>query len=274
MAGGIIRSIITTHSPRIGVEAKAPDFTRGLIQGIRLLGEDVRAAKPDAVVLMSTHWVTTFPWYATCQAVHQGVCVADEAPDLIPGIPYKWQGDPELGRAIVDEIAALGVMAAYNESPHYSLDYGTVVPMQYMDPAMTLPLVSLGTCILAPLDECLQVGAAIRRVAQKTGRKIAVVGSTSFAHKIERGQEKWPPKEFMELDRRYIELLTSGRIKEAKQWFPDWGKQVLTEVGGRVHAVVLGTLDEASERYTGVQYGPYGQSSASGNASVCIRPVQ
>jgi len=274
MTGGIIRSIITTHSPRIGIEAKAPDFTRGLIQGIRLLGEDVRAAKPDAVVLMSTHWVTTFPWYATCQAVHEGVCVADEAPDLIPGIPYKWRGDPVLGRAIVDEIAALGVMAGYNDTEHYSLDYGTVVPMQYMDPDMTLALVSLGTCILAPLDECLQVGAAIRRVAEKTGRRIAVVGSTSFAHKIERGQEKWPPKEFMELDRRYIELLTSGRIKEAKQWFPDWGKQVLTEVGGRVHAVVLGTLDEANERYTGLQYGPYGQSSASGNASVCIRPVQ
>lgn len=274
MAGGVIRSIITTHSPRIGIEAKAPDFTRGLIQGLRLLGEEVRAAKPDAVVLMSTHWVTTFPWYATCQAVHEGVCVADEAPDLIPGIAYKWQGDPVLGRAIVDEIAALGVMAGCNDTPHYSLDYGTVVPMQYMDPDMTLPLVSLGTCILASLDECLQVGAALRRAAEKTGKRIAVAGSTSFAHKIERGQEKWPSKEFMELDRRYIELLTSGRIKEAKQWFPDWAKQVVTEAGGRVHAVVLGSMDETRERYTGVQLGPYGQSSASGNASVCVRPTQ
>lgn len=274
MAGGIIRSIITTHSPRIGIEAKAPDFTRGLIQGIRLLGEDVRGAKPDVVVVISTHWVTTFPWYATCQSVQEGICVADEAPDLIPGIPYKWQGDPVLGRAIVDEIAALGVMAGCNETPHYSLDYGTVVPMQYMDPDMTMRLVSIGTCILASLDECFQVGAAIRRAAEKAGKKVAVVGSTSFAHKIERGQEKWPPKEFMELDRQYIELLTSGRIKEAKQWLPDYGRQVATEVGGRVHAVVLGTMDEASERYTGVQYGPYGQSSASGNASVCIRPIQ
>ena len=55
---------------------------------------------------------------------------------------------------------------------------------------MTLPLVSVGTCILAPLDECFQIGAAIRRVAEKTGRRIAVVGSTSFAHKIDTGQEK------------------------------------------------------------------------------------
>jgi len=273
MAGGIIRSIITSHSPRMGIEKNAPDFTRGVIQGIRLLGEEVRAAKPDAVVLMSTHWVTTFPWYTTCHAVHEGVCVADEAPDLIPGIPYKWQGDPVLARAIVDEIKALEVMANYNDTPNYSLDYGTVVPMQYMDPDRELTLVSLGTCILAPLEECLRVGAAVRRAAEKTGKKVAMIGSTSFAHKIERGQDKWPPQEFMELDRRYIELLTSGRIAEAKRWLPEWGKQVVTEVGGRVHATVLGTMDETSERYTGVQHGPYGQSSASGNASVSIRPA-
>ena len=46
MAGGVIRSIITEHSPRIGVEPKALGFTRGLFQDIRLPGEEVRAAKP------------------------------------------------------------------------------------------------------------------------------------------------------------------------------------------------------------------------------------
>lgn len=29
MAGGVIRSIIATYSPRINIEAKAPDSTRG-----------------------------------------------------------------------------------------------------------------------------------------------------------------------------------------------------------------------------------------------------
>ena len=271
---GVIAAAVIPHVPTLSRREITPDFQHTLVDGERELGRHLRSLAPDLWVIASTHWVSTFNWFATCQAQHEGTCVADEAPDLIPGIPYKWRGDPVLGRAIVEEITALGVMAGCNDTPHYSLDYGTVVPMQYMDPDMTLPLVSVGTCILAPLDECFRVGAAIRRVAQKTGKRVAVVGSTSFAHKIERGQEKWPPKEFMDLDRRYIELLTSGRIKEAKEWFPEWGRQVVTEVGGRVHAVVLGTMDESSERYTGVQYGPYGQSSASGNASVSIRPLQ
>ena len=273
MTGGIIRSILTTHSPRIGIEARAPEFTRGLIQGIRLLGEEVRAAKPDAVVLMSTHWVTTFPWYTTCHEVLEGVCVADEAPDLIPGIPYKWRGDPTLAKAIVDEIATLGVPAGYNDSPHYSLDYGTVVPMQYIDPDHTLTLIGLGTCIMAELDECLKVGAAVRRAAAKTGRTVAMVGSTSFAHKLVRGPDVWPPKEAMAADHKFIGMLTGGKIAEAKAWLPQYSKQVVAEVGGRVIATVLGTMDEKAERYTGVQHGPYGQSSASANASVSIRPV-
>ncbi len=272
--GGIIRAAITQHSPRTGIESRAPEFTRGLIRGCRLFGEELRAAKPDAVVLMSTHWVTTFPWYTTCQETLEGVCVADEAPDLIPGVPYKWRGDPVLARAIVDEIKALGVMAACNESPNYTLDYGTVVPMRYMDPGSELTLVSLGTCILAPLEECLRVGAAVRRAAEKTGRRVAMVGSTSFTHRIERGPEKWPAPEFMEKDARFIEMLTSGRIREAKQWLPSYVKEVVAEVGGRVIATVLGAMDESRERYTGIQHGPYGQSSASGNASVSVRPVQ
>ncbi len=273
MNGQIIHSAITTHSPRIGVEATAPDFTRGLIAGIRLLGEEVRASRPDAIVLMSTHWITTFPWYTGSHAVHEGTCVADEAPDLIPGIPYRWQGDPTLARAITGEIASLGIATGTNDSPHYSLDYGTVVPMQYLDPAMSVPLVPLGTCILAPLEECLAVGAAIRRAAEKTGKRVAVIGSTSFAHRIERGQDKWPPQSFMDTDFRYIEMLTSGRIAEAKAWLPDYAKAVVAEVGGRVHATILGTMDETREQYRGVQHGPYGQSSASGNASVCLHPV-
>jgi hypothetical protein len=81
--------------------------------------------------------------------------------------------------------------------------------------------------ILAPLDECLQVGAAIRLCAEKTGQRFAVVGSTGFAHKIERGMEKWPSKEIMEFDREYIELLTAGGIKEAKQRLPESGKQLM-----------------------------------------------
>lgn len=273
MSGSIICSAITAHSPRMGIEKNAPDFTRPVIEGIRKLGDELRQAKPDVVVLMSTHWVTTFPWYVTSHAEHKGVCVADEAPDLIPAIPYHWKGDPALAAAITAEIAAAGIPTGFNDAPDFTLDYGTVVPMQYIDPKMQMTLISLGTCILAPLDECLKVGAAIRRAAEKTGKRIAVVGSTSFAHRIERGPDKWPAKESIDNDAKFIAMLTSGRIGEAKAWLPEYAKAVMAEVGGRVIATIVGSMDESKEGYSGVQHGAYGQSSASGNASVSVRPL-
>ena len=95
MSGGLIASAVATHSPRMAIEETAPDFVRGLIAGSREMGEAVRGLDPDLIVLQSAHWVSTFNWYVTAHAVHEGVCMAEEAPDLIPGIPYRLPGDPD-----------------------------------------------------------------------------------------------------------------------------------------------------------------------------------
>ena len=102
MADGIIAAAVIPHVPRIGIEERAPEFAKGMIAGIKEAGESIRALKPDAIVLMSAHWVSTFAWYATGQSVHKGICVAEEAPDLIPGSPYEYKGKPELAEALAE----------------------------------------------------------------------------------------------------------------------------------------------------------------------------
>lgn len=274
MVGGIVHSVVAAHSPRMGIEEKAPDFVRPLIQGLREMGAAIRGAKPDAIVIHSTHWVTTFMWYVTTQAVHKGICVGDEIPDFIPGAPYEFKGDPVLGNAIVDEIRALGYPSMPNESPHYNWDYGSWIPAKYMDPKCEIPVVLVGTVPLADLDECMNVGGAIRTAAEKTGKRISVVASSSFSHKLVRGPSSWPTAERIELDRKFIDLLMQGKIAEAKKWYPDYTGWVVGEMGGRNIALMLGTIDETSGKsFTGRQYGPYGQSSGSGNANVAVAPA-
>jgi len=273
MAGGMIASCVSPHTPRMGIERNAPEFLRGVIAGSYALGEDIQALKPDLIVLQSTHWVTTFPWYATCHKIHEGHCVADEAPDMIPGQPYRRPGDPEFSGALIEAIKAEGILAGRNESPHYHWDYGTYVPLQYLDSMQTIPLVTLGVCLMSDFAECQRVGAVVRKVAERLGRRAVFVASTAFAHRLERGPDKWPPPEHRDADRRFIGLLREGKIAEAKAWFPAYAKDVVAEMGGRVLATMLGTLDEATTGYTGKTYGAYGQSSASGNMNVAVFPV-
>jgi 3,4-dihydroxyphenylacetate 2,3-dioxygenase len=272
MSGGIVRAGVVPHTPRMGVEEKAPGFVKDLIKGSYDMGEALRAAKPDVVVMHSAHWVCTFNWYVTCQAEHRGRCVADEAPDLIGGVPYAYKGDPEYGAALVEEVRALGYPCNKNECEHFKWDYGSWVPTHYLDPKAEIPVVLIGTVVSADLKESMDVGSAVRRAAEKTGRKVAFFASCSFTHKLVRGPELWPTEERVALDRRFIDQLTGGRIAEAKAEYANYAQAVVGEMGGRNIAAMLGCLD-GTRRYRGMQYGPYAQSSGSGNANVMLQPV-
>ncbi len=272
MTGTIVMSAIASHTPRIGIEATAPDFLSGVIAGEYALGRAIRALMPDVIVLQSAHWVTTFTWYVTCQARHQGNCVSDELPDLIPGVPYDRPGDPEFGALLVEEIKAKGLLAGRNATAHYKWDYGTFVPLQYLDPAERIPVVTMGTCILADLDECYRVGIAVRDAAEKSNKRVVFVASTALSHRLVRNPASWPTAEHQALDRGFIAMLRDGRTGEARRFLDAYAAETQVEMGGRNIAAMLGVLDGVPpDRLAGEEYGEYGPSSGAGHTNFAIR---
>ena len=272
MNGRVVMSAIASHSPRIGIEAEAPGFLRGVIAGAYAMGRALAALAPDVVVLQSAHWVTTFTWYVTCQERHCGNCVSDELPDLIPGLPYDRPGEPGFGALLVEEIRAKGLLSGRNDTPHYKWDYGTFVPLQYLDPEQRIPVVTIGTCILADLDECHRVGTAIRDAAARSGRRVAFVASSALSHRLVRNPASWPLPEHRALDRRFVALLCAGDTGEARRVLDAYAAQTQVEMGGRNIATMLGVLDGvAPERLAGREFGEYGPSSGAGHTNVGIR---
>lgn len=269
---GIIASCIAAHPPRMSIEAKAPPFQRGLIAGEKEMGRVLRAMKPDLFVVQSAHWISTFNWFATCQDPHQGVCVADEAPDLMPGTPYKRKGDPAFARALVEALKADGVAALPNDSPHFTWDYASLVPLLYIDPDAEVPVVHLPTCLMADAAECRRVGQKIDAVAKTLGRNVVFIASNALSHAIVRGPEKMPTPERVALDKRMIQLLEAGDVATIRDWMPTFAREAVAEMGGRVMNTLLGCLEAQAERgpLRGRQYGEYGQSSGSGNAAVAV----
>ena len=272
MSGGIVMSAIASHSPRIGIEATAPDFLRGVIAGEYALGRAIQALEPDVIVLQSAHWVTTFTWYVTCQARHHGACVSDELPDLIPGAPYDRPGDPQFGGLLAEAIARQGLLAGRNETPHYKWDYGTFVPLQYLDPAQRIPVVTMGTCILADLDECYRVGIAVRDAAERSEKRVVFVASSALSHRLVRNPASWPTPDHQALDREFLDLLRAGHAGEARRFLDSYARETLVEMGGRNIATMLGVLDGVAPAHlAGMQYGEYGPSSGAGHTNFGIR---
>ena len=271
---GVIAAATVAHVPTMGRAEITPDFQQTLVAGERTLGAAIRRAlKPDLWVIASTHWVATFDWLPTCQPVHEGHCVADEAPNLIPGIPYKYRGDPAFGGALLEEFGRANVPAARNDSPHYEWDYGTFVPLSHLDPQAEVAVVGIPTVLMADHAECMRAGAAVHATAKRLGRRVVFLASTAFSHILVRGQHNWPTPERMDADRRFIEQLKTGAIDDAVAGFAAYSRFTGAEMGGRVLATLLGVvqaLKAEGRPLAGREFGEYAQSSASGNANVLV----
>ena len=273
--GGLVASIVASHSPRMGVEENAPEFIKGLIDGLRELGRTARALEPDAIVLHSAHWVSTFWWYVPRHEIHEGICVAEEAPDLIPGSPYRFSGEPALAEAIADKLNAEGIECRTFDTPHWNWDYGCYVPLHYMDPASSVPIVLLPTVLCSDPEENRKVGRLVHDVGKDTGKRIVFVSSCALSHDVVRGPERWPTKERQILDRKFIDLARKGRVAELTAWLPEFIRTGVAEMGGRTISSMVGGIEALAQDHgelVGKQFGPYAQSSGSGNAHIAVFP--
>lgn len=270
---GVVAAAVVPHVPTLSRAEITPEFQHTLVEGERRLGSALRALEPDLCVIVSTHWVSTFNWFATCQAVHEGVCVADEAPDLIPGIAYRYQGDPKFASALVEEWKAAGIPAGRNDSPHYEWDYGTYVPLSHLDPQAQLPVVGIPVVLMADHAECRRAGAAVHTVASRLGRRVVFVASSALSHALVRGRHHMPTPERVDADRTLIAALSRGAVAELVGGLADYNRTAVAEMGGRALATMVGVLEAMGrdgEPLLGRQYGDYAQSSGSGNANVVV----
>ena len=270
---GVIAAAVVAHVPTLSRREITPHFQHTLVDGELELGRDLRSLKPDLWVVASTHWVSTFNWFATCQPQHEGTCVADEAPDLIPGMPYRYRGDPDFAVAVVDEWKRLEIPAARNDSPHYEWDYGTFVPLSHLDPGGEVAVVGVPVVLMADHAECVRAGAAIHATAQRLGRRAVFLASTALSHALVRGRHFMPTPERVDADQRLLSQLKRGAIDEVIAGFGNYSRVAVAEMGGRALATLLGVTKALSDEGVGLegrQYGGYAQSSGSGNANLLI----
>jgi 3,4-dihydroxyphenylacetate 2,3-dioxygenase len=274
--GSLARVYLTVHTPRYCTLETAfagrlahPDF-RMVREGMLAQGADVARARPDVLVLNSCHLITTFPVVVVGTPRHQGVLTAQEAPDLIRGVPYDFPGDFALAAALAERARAQGLMTTLASDVHYPLDYGTVMPVVcYLDPAQRTPVVPVSVCLSADLDECFAWGRLIARTARESDRRAAFVASGSVSHKLVRGPEKWPSAADQELDERFARLLADGAFDKAWAWLPEYAAAAEPEMGGRHLAMMLGALVEAGGAWRATVHA-YGPSSGSGNYVISL----
>lgn len=270
--GDIIAGFCATHTPRIADEVNAPQFTRELIAAMHELGDLIDELRPDTIVMISTHWFTTFVHYVACHPRHQGYVTALECPDMINSLPYDFPGDPELGRLMVKKGNERGVPVYVADQKNFVFDYGSVVPVRYLTPRNDVPFVIVSLTAVCPLEEYYTWGEAVAEAIRELRRHVLVVTSGSFSHTLVRGPERWPLEEHQKLDRELVGLLCEGRLDEARAMLPWFVETTRAEGWGKHIAFLLSLLGASGHAFKGELHA-YGPSSGSGNPVVSLLPV-
>jgi 3,4-dihydroxyphenylacetate 2,3-dioxygenase len=257
-------SMLVPHVPSICHEDQVPDFQQKMVDSMKKVAKDIEKIRPDAIVLVSCHWPSTFFHYVDGTPVHKGILTAIEAPDLIKDVPYSYPGDEYLANELVSAGKAVGLPVQCVNDPYYVWDYGSVVPLRYLVPNEDIPVVNLSVTLAASIEETYDWGNAIAKVLRESDKKIVFVSSGALSHNLVRGRHNTPTLAEHALDKQFIEFVMKNDFSSALGMLPEYARMAKVESGGR-HLAMLFSMLEPDCRPI---YLADGQSSGSWNALI------
>lgn len=219
------------------------------IAGHQLIGERCRALGVDTIVVADVHWLVNAGYHVNCADGFKGVYTSNELPHFIKNLAYEYPGNPPLGRAIAERATARGVHTRAHEIASLELEYGTLVPMRYMNGDQAFKVVSVAAwCAWHTLNDSRQFGAAMREAIEASDCTVAFLASGSLSHRF---NDNGSPEESMheisrefyrQVDLRVVDLWKSGDWKTFISMLPEYAD--LCEGEGKMHdtAMLLGAL--------------------------------
>ena len=253
------------------------------IDGHHEIDRRCRALGVDTIVVFDTHWLVNSAYHLN-NAVHfKGNYTSNELPHFISNMLYEYDGNPALGHILAKACNEADVTTLAHEHTSLALEYGTLVPMRYMNADRHYKVISVSAlCMVHSLAESAQLGWAMRRaVEQHYDGKVAFFASGSLSHRFaqnglapEYANKMWSP--FLEqLDHNVVELWQQGDWKTFCAMLPEYAAKGHGE--GFMHdtAMLLGALGWDHYQGKAEVITPYFPSSGTGQINVVfpVNPV-
>lgn len=219
------------------------------IEGHRVIGRRARELGVDSVVVFDVHWLVNSGYHVNCNGEFRGTYTSKELPHFIKNMNYEYSGNPELGRLIAEHATEAGVKTRAHEIASLELEYGTLVPMRYMNGNQDFRVVSCAAwCAWHTFEESRRFGQAVRRAIEASPFTVMVLASGSLSHRFqdnanaEAGMFSMSREFDRQVDLRVVELWKQGDFRSFCTMLPEYAEFCHGE--GRMHdtAMLLGML--------------------------------
>ncbi|MCC6194050.1 MAG: 3,4-dihydroxyphenylacetate 2,3-dioxygenase [Burkholderiales bacterium] len=249
-----------THVPSMylsELDGERKGSRQDAIDGHREIGRRCRELGVDTLVVFDTHWLVNANYHINCAPHFKGLYTSNELPHFIANMPFEAPGNPALGRILAQACTEQGVETLAHDATTLDPEYGTLVPLRYMNADQYFKVVSVSAlCTVHYLNDSARLGWAMRRaVEDRYEGKVAFLASGSLSHRFaqnglapEFAFKIWSP--FLEtLDHQVVQMWTAGRWAEFCEMLPEYASKGHGE--GFMHdtAMLLGALGWSA--YTG-----------------------
>ncbi len=250
------------------------------IDGHHEIGRRCRELGVDTFVVFDTHWLVNANYHLNCAPHFKGVYTSNELPHFISNMAYEIPGNPGLGRLIAEVANEMGVETLAHDATTLGPEYGTLVPMRYMNADRHFKAISVSAlCMAHYLDDSARLGWAIRRaIEDRYDGTVAILASGSLSHRFaqnglapEYGFRIWSP--FLEhLDQEVIRMWKAGEWDDFCRMLPEYAAKGHGE--GFMHdtAMLLGALGWSAYDGQAEVVTPYFGASGTGQINA-IFPV-
>lgn len=246
------------------------------IDGHKEIARRMRELEVDTIVVFDTHWLVNSGYHINCAPSWEGIYTSNELPHFIKNLPFAYEGSPALGHAIAETATAAGVHTRAHDATSLALEYGTLVPMRYMNEDKKFKVVSISAlCTVHDLADSIELGRAVRKaIEEKFAGTVAVLASGSLSHRFAQNgtadqflHKVWDP--FLEsVDHHVVELWKNGDWKTFCGMLPEYAVKCHGE--GMMHdtAMLLGVLGAEDYQGKAEVITPYFGSSGTGQINV------
>jgi len=242
-----------THVPSMYLsELPGPRYgtRQDAIDGHREISRRCREAGVDTLVVFDTHWLVNASYHINCAPHFQGTYTSNELPHFIANMAFESPGNPALGQLLAKVANEHGVETLAHHATTLNPEYGTLVPLRYMNADRHFKVVSVSAlCTSHYLNDSARLGWALRRaVEDHYDGTVAFLASGSLSHRFaqnglapEFAFKLWSP--FLErLDRSVVQMWQRGEWADFCAMLPEYASKGHGE--GFMHdtAMLLGAL--------------------------------
>ena len=242
-----------THVPSIylsELDGPRKGTRQDAIDGLTEIGRRCRELGVDTIVVFDTHWLVNANYHINCAPNFEGTYTSNELPHFISNLPFAFPGNPELGQLLARTATEWGVETLAHPATTLDPEYGTIVPMRYMNTDRHFRVVSVSAmCMAHYLNDSARLGWAFRRaIEDEYDGTVALLASGSLSHRFaqnglapEYAFKIWSP--FLEqLDHEVVRMWQAGEWNAFCGMLPEYAAKGHGE--GFMHdtAMLLGAL--------------------------------